>query len=94
MEEAESFYQRDKALIQMPGSSETYYGRFFRNSAIRTQSDHVMLLSSSHSLVVSITILQFMPDCFYSVQGALSSNHNLLILMADVHHHATCNSLP
>ena len=54
----------------------------------------VMLFSSSHSLVVSITILQFMPDCFYIVQGALSSNHNLLIFMAGVDYHDTCYSLP
>ena len=54
----------------------------------------VMLLSSSHSLIVSITILQFMPDCFYSVQGALSSNHNLFILTVGVDHHDTCYSLP
>ena len=54
----------------------------------------VMLLSSSNSLVVSIAILQYMHDCFYSVQGALGSNYNLLILMAGADHHDTSYYLP
>ena len=57
MEEAEAFNSRDIALILMPGSSKTFFCRFSRNSAVRAQSDRRSeLLSSSHSLVVSITI--------------------------------------
>ena len=94
MVETETLNSRDKSLIPMPGSSKTslqIFGEFCCTNAIRSS---VMLRSSSHSLVVSMAIHKFIPDCYYSVQGALSSNHSLLILMAGVDHHDTCYSLP
>ena len=95
MVEAETLNSRDKALIPMRGSSMTsplqILEEFCRTNAIRLLA---MSLSSSHSLVVSITIIHFMPDCSYSALGALSSNRNLLILMAGVDHHDTCYSPP
>ena len=67
------------------------FKEFCRTNAIRSS---VVLLSSIHILVVYVTLLLFMPDCPHSVQGALSSNRNLLILMTGVDYHDTWYSLP
>ena len=83
----------EKALILMPGSSKAFSADF-RGILLYKRNQIVCLFSSSHSLIVYIAVLQFMPDCLYCIQGALSSNHNLLLLMAGVDHHDTCYSLP
>ena len=91
----ETFNSLDKVQIPIPGFSNTFFLLILEEfNCTNTIRSSAMLLSSSHSLVVSITILQFMPDCSYSVQGALSVNHNVIILMAGMDHHDICYSLP
>nr|CDS33706.1 hypothetical protein HmN_000532400 [Hymenolepis microstoma] len=66
----------------------------FKGAAGQIRSSNILASSLPNYLVVFISILTFISDCFSSVQVPLSRDHSPLTLLAVVNHHGRTFSFP